>query len=95
MSDGWVVKPTISLHSATSVKVRRAAKVAGHVSGDRSSTLVGIKQSVFLPKFQTGSGGTQPAIQTKGLALSPEVKRSKPEGDHSPASRSKIRNRWS
>jgi hypothetical protein len=89
------VKPTISLHPATSVKVHRAAKVVGHMSGDRSSTLVGIKQFVFLPKFQTASGGTQSAVQTKGLTLSPEVKRSKPEDDHSPASTSKIRNRWS
>ena len=74
------------------LNVHRAAKVTGHVSGDRSSTLGGIRQLVFLPEFQTGSGGTQPAFQTK---LSPEVKRSKPEGDHSPASRAKIRNRWS
>jgi hypothetical protein len=75
--------------------VHRAAKVVGHVSGDSSSTLAGIKQFVFLPKFQTGSGGTQSAIQTKGLILSQEVKRSKLEGDHSPASMSKIRKRWS
>jgi hypothetical protein len=80
------VKQTISLHLATSVKEHRAAKVAGHVSGDRSSTLVGIKQFVFVPKFQTGLGGTQSAIQTKGLAPSTDVKRSKPEGHHLPAS---------
>lgn len=96
MSDGWVVKPTISLHPATSVNVHRAAKVTGHVSGDRSSTLAGIRQFVFLLKFQTDWGGTQSAaIHTKGLILSPEVKWSKSEGDHSLASRPKIRNRWS
>lgn len=75
--------------------MRRFAKVTGHVSGDRSSTLGAIKQFVFLPKFQTDSEGTQLAIRTKQLTLSPEVKRSKPEGDHSPASWAKIRNRWS
>jgi len=96
MSDGWVVKPTISLHPATSVKVHRAAKVTGHMSGDRSSNLVGIRQFVFLLKFQTGSGGTQfSAIHTKGLTLSPEVNQSKSEGDHSLASRPKNRKRWS
>lgn len=56
---------------------------------------IGQEISVFFKRSGPAAGSNEPSIQCQPRSISPEVKRSAREADHSPRSSNEVNNEWS